>query len=96
MPVDWKTYALPERVDQIAESGLHAFLLAHQHAPVRLSAAALRRLDTGLIEYLMAVAQDWAARGVGFALCDLAPPQARVLTLIGVTPAMLPWQEASA
>ena len=96
MYVDWKTYALPERVDSIADSGLHAFLLAHLQAPVRLSAATLRRLDMQLIEYLIAVARDWANRGTGFLLCDLAPPQAKTLTLIGVTPALLPWQEAGA
>ena len=96
MSVDWKTYVLPERVDSIADSGMHAFLLAHPHAPVRLSAAGLRKLDTRLIEYLLAVARDWAARGVGFVLCDLAPPQAKVLTLLGITPALLPWQEFGA
>jgi len=96
MDVDWKTYALPERVDSIADSGLHAFLLAHPQAPVRLSAATLRRLDMQLVEYLIAVARDWATRETGFVLCDLAPPQAKILTLIGVTPALLPWQEAGA
>ena len=96
MSVDWKTYALPERVDSIADSGLHAFLLAHPQAPVRLSAAALRRLDTRLIEYLLAVARDRADHEIGFVLCDIASPQAKVLTLIGVTQALLPWQEAGA
>jgi len=96
MQVDWKIYILPGRVDSIADSGLHAFLLAHPQAPVRLSAAALRRLDARLIEYLIAVAREWANRGTAFVLCDLAPPQAKILTLIGVTQALLPWQEAGA
>lgn len=96
MSVDWKTYVLPERVELVADSGLHAFLLAHAEAPVRLSAAGLRRLDTRLIEYLIAVARDWAARGQGFTLGDLAPAQAAALLRIGVTAEILPRQEARA
>lgn len=94
MSVDWKTYVLPDRVDLGTDSGLHAFLVAHAEAPVRLSAVGLRRLDTRLIEYLIAVARDWAARGQAFALGDLAPAQAKALVRIGVTPDILPWQEA--
>ena len=95
MSLDWKTFALPERVELRAESGLHRFLLAHRDAAVRLSAARLRRVDTRVVQYLMAVARDWADRGLGFVVSDIAAPQAAVLTLIGVTPELLPWQEAA-
>lgn len=95
MSVDWKTFELPDQVDIAARDGLHAFLLAHQSEPVRLSAARLRRVDTLLVQYLLCVAQDWAVRGLGFALTDVAAVQADTLTLIGVTSNILPWEAAA-
>ena len=96
MTAEWKSFVLPDRVEAIAGSGLHAFLLAQQTSPVRLSAAALRRVDTRLVYYLIAVARDWAHRGVPFVIADVAAPQAAILRQTGVTPALLPWQEAGA
>jgi len=95
MSVGWKTFVLPERVDLVADSGLQGFLLAHHAEPVRVSAARLKRVDSLLVQYLMAVARDWATRGVGFAVTDVAAPQADILKLIGVTPDLLPWAEAA-
>jgi len=94
MSFDWKSYQLPERVDLAEEDGLHAFLLEHQSMPVRLSAAGLRRVDTLLVQYLVCVARDWTARGLDFALTDVAAPQADTLKQIGVTADLLPWTEA--
>lgn len=96
MSVDWKSFTLPDRIETIAESELHAFLLANQTAPVRLSAASLRRIDTRMLQYLIIVAQDWALRNIAFVVCDVKAPQAAMLTLIGVTQALLPWQEVGA
>lgn len=96
MSVEWKTYALPDRLETVAGSDLHAFLVAHQTDRVRISAAALRRMDTRLVQYLIAVARDWANRKTDFVLCDVPPKQAQILTLIGVTQSLLPWQEACA
>lgn len=96
MSAEWKTFSLPDRAEGIALSGLQAFLLAQQSEPVRLSAAAWRRVDTRLVQYLMAVSQDWASRKVDFLLGDVPAPQAAILSLIGVTPELLTWQEAGA
>ena len=96
MSVDWKTYVLPDRAEPTAGSGLHAFLLASQTSPVRLSAATLRRIDTRLVQYLIAVGRDWANRGLPFTLSDVSPPLAAILTQIGATQSLLPTQEPGA
>lgn len=96
MSADWKSYALPDRADDSDLSGLHAFLLAHQSDPVRLSARAWRRIDTRLVQYLITAARDWKDRKLGFVLGDVPAPQAALLTLISVTPDLLTWQEAQA
>jgi len=94
-PDEWPTFALPERVDLTADCGLEAFLRAHQGSPVRLQAAGLRRLDGLLVQYLLAVAQDWAARGLGFVVTDVRVEQAAILRLVGVGPDHLPWKAAA-
>ncbi len=96
MSGDWKTFALPDRADGIASSGLQAFLLAHSSDALRLSARGWRRLDTRLVQYLIAVSQDWGDRKLGFQITDMPAPQAALLTLIGVTPDLMNWQEARA
>lgn len=96
MSAEWKTFSLPDRAEGIALAGLQDFLRAHQSLPVQLSAAAWRRLDTRLLQYLIAVSQDWTARNLGFVLADVPSPQAAILSLIGVTPDLLTWQEGRA
>ncbi|NGM47151.1 STAS domain-containing protein [Rhodobacter sp. SGA-6-6] len=82
-------FTLPERISVTGENALLPFLRAHPDAAVQVSAARLRRLDTPLVQALLAAAADRRARGIPFRLTELAPEQAAHLAALGVTAAML-------
>lgn len=82
-------FTLPERISVTGENALLPFLQANRDAAVAVSAARLRRLDTPLVQVLLAAAADRRARGIPFRLIGLAPEQAAQLAALGVTAAML-------
>lgn len=82
-------FTLPERISVTGENALLPFLRAHPDAAVEVSAARLRRLDTPLVQCLLAAAADRRTRGIPFRLTGLAPEQAAQLAALGVTAAML-------
>jgi anti-anti-sigma regulatory factor len=87
-------FELAERVSVTGDNALVPFLRQNPDVPVRLSARRLRRLDTPLVQVLLAAAADRRRRGVGFALCDVSPAQVDLLASLGVTEAVLPMERA--
>lgn len=82
-------FTLPERISVTAENALLPFLRAHPDAAVEVSAAALRRLDTPLVQVLLTAAADRRNRGVPFCLTGVGPEHAAQLSILGVTDALL-------
>ena len=94
-------FTLPERISVTAENALLPFLRAHPDAAVEVSAAALRRLDTPLVQVLLAAAAgsaqltgrpaaaDRRNRGIPFCLTGLGAEHAAQLSVLGVTGALL-------
>ena len=87
-------FALPERVSVAGENALMPFLRDNPDAAVSVSAARLRRMDTPLVQALLAIAADRRARGVPFTLSGLSPDHAAQLAALGVTDAMISFQVA--
>lgn len=83
------TLVLPERVDLVGDPAIAAFLHAHRNRPVEVSARALRRIDSLLLQFLIVAAADWRARGLPFRLTGLSPSQADLLALLGIGPGIL-------
>ena len=96
MSVDWKTYSLSARAAFGPGHGLIDFLKAHRTQPVRLDAAALDRVDTLLVQMLVAAGRDWAGRGLGFEVTGVGARLAADLAQIGLTGAHLTWRGAAA
>jgi anti-anti-sigma regulatory factor len=88
-------FALPERLSVTEENALLPFLRANPEAPVDVSTARLRRIDTPLVQVLLAAAADRRARGVPFRLTGVSPDQAAQLSALGVTDALLNIQVAA-
>lgn len=82
-------FALPERIAVAGENALLPFLRQNPDAPLAISAARLRRIDTPLVQLLLAAAADRRARGVPFRLTQLSPAQAGQLAALGVTADLL-------
>jgi anti-anti-sigma regulatory factor len=87
-------FDLPERLSVVEENAFLPFLRANPHAALTVSAARLRRMDTALVQTLLAAAADWRARGVPFTLTGLSPDRADQLRALGVTDDMLCFQVA--
>lgn len=82
-------FTLPERISVTAENALLPFLNAHPDAAVEVSATALRRMDTPLLQVLLAAAADRRARGIPFRLTGIGAEQMAQLAALGVTGALL-------
>ncbi len=87
-------FELAERVSVTGENALVPFLRANPDVALRLSTRRLRRMDTPLVQLLLAAAADRRRRGVGFTLCDVSPAQADLLASLGVTETVLPMERA--
>ncbi len=82
-------HALPPRWSPEARQMLDAFLMERQDQSVCLSARDVRKLDCLMVQYVVAAARAWTARGKKLAITDRDPDFDAALTLIGVTPDML-------
>ena len=89
MPVDGKLFHLPDRTRGEPDAGLLEFLKQNRDVPVRVSAAAVQRLDMRLLQLLLSAAKSWAARDLDFTLCDVSGPLGQTLDQLGVQPGML-------
>ena len=87
-------FDLPGRISVAGENALVPFLRQNPDAPLRISATRLRRLDTPLVQTLLAAAADRRRRGTGVVLAGLSAAQADQLTALGVTTATLPMELA--
>lgn len=87
-------FKLPERLSGAEENGLLPFLRDNPDAPLDVSAVRLRRIDTPLVQVLLAAAADRRARGVALRLTGLSADQAEQIRALGVTEAMLTLQVA--
>ncbi|MCB6176784.1 STAS domain-containing protein [Rhodobacter sp. Har01] len=87
-------FDLPERVSVAGDNALVPFLRQHPDAPLRIHANRLRRLDTPLVQTLLAAAADRRRRGIDFVLTGLSSAQADQLAALGVTTAVLPMELA--
>jgi anti-anti-sigma regulatory factor len=87
--LDMPVHALPARWSEASHKSLHDFLDAHRSGPVGISAAALKRLDSLMVQFLLSAARDWAGKGQDFVLTQVPDHVESGLELLGITPAML-------
>lgn len=88
-------FELPERLSVAGENALLPFLRQHSDTAVTVSCTGLRRLDTPLVQVLVAAAADRRARGIAFRLIGVSPAQSAQLALLGITPALLEYEIAA-
>ena len=94
MPDTRTTFLLPERYSFDEDTTLRAFLTEHKEANIEIAALNLRRIDSLLIQYLIAAAKSWGAKGLRFEVTGLRTELARSMQLLGVRPNILTWSAA--
>ncbi len=87
-------FELPERLSVVEGNAFLPFLRDNPDAALTVSAARLRRVDTLLVQCLLAAAADRRARGVAFRVTGLTADRADQLRALGVTDEMLCFQVA--
>jgi anti-anti-sigma regulatory factor len=87
-------FNLPDRYSFDEDTTLRVFLQENSDRKVMISAQNLRRIDSLLVQYLIAAARRWMGRGLSFQVIHLRAELARSLALLGVTPDLLAWSAA--
>lgn len=94
MPQTRAVFNLPERYSFDEDTTLRVFLTANAEANVEIAAPNLRRIDSLFIQYLIAAAQSWAAKGLILEVTGLRAELAKSMELLGVRPEILTWSAA--
>ena len=87
-------FNLPDRYSFDEDTTLRVFLQENSDRKVMISAQNLRRIDSLLVQYLIAAARRWAGRGLSFQVIHLRAELARSIALLGVTSDLLAWSAA--
>ena len=85
MQVSLKIFDLPVGYRPAPGDPLLNFLGKNSGTAVRVNLAALRRVDTLVVQVLLIAARDWERRGLAFSLTGVRPDLDEALHQIGVT-----------
>ena len=85
MPASLKSFELPEGYRPALGDSLQDFLKMNGDAPVAISLAALRRVDTLVVQLLLIAAQDWRRRGLSLRVTGVRSDFEESLQQLGVT-----------
>jgi|LauGreSuBDMM15SN_2_FD.fasta_scaffold155128_2 anti-anti-sigma regulatory factor len=94
MPQTRTTFILPDRYSFDEDTTLRVFLTENAEANIEIAAPNLRRIDSLFIQYLIAAAQSWAAKGLQLEVTGLRTELAQSMELLGVRPEILTWSAA--
>ena len=90
-----QTYVIPERFAFDEDTSLKVFLRENQGAPVEISAANLRKIDSLLLQYLIAASRAWAARGLTFEIIQVPNDLNETFLQLGIPQTSLCWKVAA-
>lgn len=94
MPQTRTTFILPDRYSFDEDTTLRVFLTENAEANIEIAAPNLRRIDSLFIQYLIAAAQSWAAKGLQLEVTGLRTELAQSMELLGVRPEIFTWSAA--
>jgi anti-anti-sigma regulatory factor len=94
MPDKRTIFHLPERYSFDEDTTLRVFLADNLESNIEISATNLRRIDSLFIQYLIAAAQSWTAKGLAFQVTGLRSELTQSMELLGVRPEILIWSAA--
>ena len=95
MPASQKIFDLSQGYRPAPGDPLLDFLGKNRGVSVAVSLAALRRLDTLVVQLLLVAAQDWRRRGLAFSVTSVRPDLEETLRQLGVTADLLPCEAAA-
>lgn len=94
MPTERIIFHLAEKYSFDEDTALKVFLRENAAVNIEISAQNLRRIDSLLVQYLIAAARAWAAKGLKFELTNLQSELGQALDRLGVHTGILGWKVA--
>jgi len=95
MQNETQIYIFPEKFAFDEDTSLKVFLREHKGSSVEINAQNLRKIDSLLLQYLIAAARVWLANGQSFALTHVPGAMGNDLTLLGIDTQTLSWKVAA-
>ena len=80
----WKDFALPEDFTPAEDGSLVRFLAQNSKSAVRIDMGNLRRLDTMLVELMLAAHATWAKAGLEFEVTRVSAANEEVFMHLGI------------
>lgn len=89
------SYSIPKKFAFDEDTSLKVFLRANQDAHVQIIASNLRKVDSLLLQYLIAAARAWAERQLTLELIHVPSDVGDCLTQLGIHQNSLCWKVAA-
>lgn len=88
-------YTLPDKFAFDEDTSLKVFLREHTTDAIEINGQNLRRIDSLLLQYLIAAARCWRNNGLSFELSHLPAALGDDLNLLGIDSQTLSWKVAA-
>jgi len=88
-------YIFPDKFAFDEDISLKVFLRENTDSSIDLNAQNLRKIDSLLVQYLIAAAKAWQAKNLNLHLSQVPPALGDDLVRLGVEPQTLNWKVAA-
>jgi len=95
MQIAGKSHTISDKFSFDEDTALKVFLRENIDLPVEICAQNLRKVDSLLLQYLIAASQKWRGKGLSFSLTNLSPEVGNALNLLGIHDEILSWEVAA-
>lgn len=95
MQIAGKSHTISDKFSFDEDTALKVFLRENINLPVEICAQNLRKVDSLLLQYLIAASQKWRGKGLSFSLTNLSPEVGNTLNLLGIHDEILSWKVAA-
>ncbi len=95
MQIAGKSHTISDKFSFDEDTALKVFLRENIDLPVEICAQNLRKVDSLLLQYLIAASQKWRGKGLSFSLTNLSPEVGNALNLLGIHDEILSWKVAA-
>ena len=95
MQIAGKSHTIADKFAFDEDTTLKVFLRENTDLSVEICAQNLRKVDSLLLQYLIAASQKWRSKGLSFSLTNLSPQVGNSLNLLGIHEDILSWKVAA-
>lgn len=95
MQLAGKSHTIADKFSFDEDTALKVFLRENSDYSVEICAQNLRKVDSLLLQYLIAASRKWRGKGLNLFLTNLSPEVGNTLNLLGIRDEILSWKVAA-